>query len=289
MAKPTVVFQTDFGPGGGGVLAGVVKSVDPDLGVYDFTHEIAPFAIRDSAYQISTVVPYWPAGTVFVSVVDPGVGTARRASVALLDNGSYVVSPDNGIYTCIADRIVQVREIDEARNRLPGSQNVHIFHGRDLFAYTAARLAAGILRYEDVGLAYPVAEVVRVTLTNVAPRVGVGWAEGGIYNVDRPYGAARINVRNADFQQVAGFAYGDHVRLRVTCGERLVFEGTGLYERTFGYADDSEAFLCGDIQPGEAQLLRLNVRHTFMTQLVSQLAQDERAALDYVVRFERMA
>ena len=82
--KPTIVFMTDFGSGGGAVLAGVVKSVDPELGVYDFDHNIEPYNIRQAAYQLSTVVPYWPAGTVFVCVVDPGVGTSRRGCVARL-------------------------------------------------------------------------------------------------------------------------------------------------------------------------------------------------------------
>ena len=105
--KPTVVFQTDFGSGGGGVLAGVVKTIDPEVSVYDFDHNIEPFNIRQSAYQISTMIPYWPSGTIFVSVVDPGVGTHRKSCVAKLKNGSYVVTPDNGILTSIIDDIVE--------------------------------------------------------------------------------------------------------------------------------------------------------------------------------------
>ena len=286
--KPTVVFQTDFGAGGGGVLAGVVKSVDPELQVYDFTHQIAPFDVRGAAYQISTIVPFWPAGTVFVSVVDPGVGTSRRSSVALLDNGVYVVSPDNGIYSLIIDDIVSVRQIDERYNRLPGSQNVHIFHGRDVYAYTAARLAAGIISFKEVGPTYPIGEVVTVPLTNVEAQVGEGWAEGGIYNFDLPYGTARVNIYNADLQQEAGFAYGDHFRVRIGFGDHVIYEGVGIYERTFGMADDSEAFLCGDIQMGDAQMLRLNVRDNFIEQVAPWLADDQSQARDYVVRIEKL-
>lgn len=285
--KPTVVFQTDFGAGGGGVLAGVVKCIDAQVPVYDFTHDIAAFDIREASYQLSSIVPFWPAGTVFVSVVDPGVGTSRRSCVARLACGSYVVTPDNGTLTMLAGQLVELREIDEAVNRLPGSEAVHIFNGRDVYAYTAGRLAAGVITYEEVGPAYPVDEAVLVPLTNIAPRTGDGWAEGGIYNIDKPYGSCRINIANRDFQQVAGFAYGDHYRVRISRGEQTIYEGIGIYERTFGFADDSEAFLCGDIQMGAGQMLRLSVRGNFVRNVAPWLADDATQACDYLVRFER--
>lgn len=284
--KPTIVFMTDFGSGGGAVLAGVVKSVDPELGVYDFDHNIEPYNIRQAAYQLSTVVPYWPAGTVFVCVVDPGVGTSRRGCVARLANGSFVVTPDNGTLTMVAGEVEEVREIDETANRLPGSEDVHIFHGRDLFSYTAARLAAGIVDYREVGPAYPVGKIVRLALTNVAPKLGDGWAEGGVYNFDVPYGSARINVRNRDFQQVAGFSYGDLVKVSVNDGDRLVYEGTARYARTFGDVEDSVATLVGDIQPGERQMLRFNTGN-FIREFAPELEGDQSLAVDYRFRFEK--
>lgn len=286
--KPTVVFQTDFGAGGGGVLAGVVKGVDPEVPVYDFTHGIAAYDIRGAAYQLSTVVEYWPAGTIFVSVVDPGVGTARRACVARLANGSFVVTPDNGTLSLVTNLIAEVRQIDETVNRLPGSENVHIFNGRDVFAYTAARLAAGAISFEGVGPSYPLAEVVTLPLSLVTPELEEGCAQGGIYNLDLPYGSCRINIRNSDFQRVAGFSYGDHFRVRVTDGTRVVYEGVGIYERTFGLADESEAFLCGDIQRGAGQMLRLNVQENFVAHHAPELALDPARAAGYVVRFERI-
>ena len=285
--KPTVVFQTDFGAGGGGVLAGVVKCIDQEVPVYDFTHEIAPFDIRDASYQLSSIVGYWPSGTVFVSVVDPGVGTSRRSCVARLASGSYVVTPDNGTLTALLDQIVEVREIDERLNRLPGSENVHIFNGRDVYAYTAGRLASGVISYGQVGPAYPLDEIVLLPLTNVQPSLGAGWAEGGIYNFDKPYGSCRINIRNRDFQQVAGFAYGDHFTVHITCGDQTIYGGRGIYERTFGFNDGSEAFLCGDIQPGEGQLLRFNVGDNFIKQFAAWLDDDSTQPYDYKVRFEK--
>lgn len=285
--RPTVVFMTDFGSGGGAVLAGVVRSIDPELGVYDFDHNIEPYNIRQAAYQLSTVVPYWPAGTVFVSVVDPGVGTSRKSCVARLTHGSYVVTPDNGTLTMMLGEIDEVREIDEDANRLPGSEDVHIFHGRDVYSYTAGRLAAGMIDFEGVGPAYPVEKVVRLALTNIVPHLGTGWAEGGIYNFDVPYGSARINIRNREFQQVAGFAYGDLFHVAVMDGDRLIYEGEGRYGRTFGDVEDREAFLVGDIQPGERQMLRFNTCDNFIKAHAPEIERDQSLAVDWRVRFER--
>lgn len=284
--KPTVVFMTDFGSGGGAVLAGVVKSVDPELGVYDFTHDIEPYNIRQAAYELSTVVPYWPADTVFVCVVDPGVGTSRRGSVARLESGCCVVTPDNGTLTMVAGDVVEIREIDQTDNRLPGSEDVHIFNGRDIFAYTAARLAAGVIGFEQVGPSYPTDEVVRTELTTVGPILGMGWAEGGIYNFDMPYGCARVNIRNREFRQVAGFSYGDLVRVRVTDGDRTVFEGLARYARTFGDVEGGLAYVVGDIQPGERQMLRFNTRD-FVREYAQELERDQSLAVNWRVRIER--
>ena len=286
--KPTVVFMTDFGSGGGAVLAGVVKSVDPELGVYDFDHNIEPYNIRQAAYQLSTVVPFWPARTVFVCVVDPGVGTSRRGCIARLENSSYVVTPDNGTLTMVAGDIVEIREIDQSANRLPGSEDVHIFHGRDVFSYTAARLASGAIAFAEVGPAYPVSEVVRLALTNVAPKLGDGWAEGGVYNFDVPYGSARINIRNRDFQHAAGFSYGDLFHVTVRDGDRLVYEGEGRYGRTFGEVEDRDSFLVGDIQHGAAQMLRFNTQGNFIREHAPEIEHDQSLALNWRVRFEKL-
>ena len=161
--KAAVVMQTDFTKDiSVCTMQGVCMMVDPELRVFDNTHEIKNFDTYQASTALSYVVDFWPAGTVFVSVVDPGVGTDRRACVAKLKNGSYVVTPDNGTLTHVNQYvgIEEVRVIDEERNRLKSTEKCHIFHGRDLFAYCAAKLAAGIITYEEVGEAYPVEEIV---------------------------------------------------------------------------------------------------------------------------------
>ena len=165
---PDIVLQTDFGLTTGFVASmyGVIRMVDQSLDVFDLNHEIRPFDMRQGSFLLRDTIPYWKGGTVFVSVVDPGVGTARRGCVAKLNNGSFVVTPDNGSLTAILDWVVAVREIDESVNRLKGSDKANSFHGRDVFAYTAARLASGIINFEGVGPEYPVNEIVTFETTH---------------------------------------------------------------------------------------------------------------------------
>ena len=154
-----VVFQSDFGVKDGAVSAmkGVAMAVSTDLKLFDLTHEIPAYNIWEAAYRLEQTVPYWPVGTVFVSVVDPGVGTDRRSVVLKTNSGHFIVTPDNGTLTLVAQSlgIAEIREIDEAVNRRKGSEKSYTFHGRDVYAYTAARLAAGSISFEQVGPALP--------------------------------------------------------------------------------------------------------------------------------------
>src|SRR6187200_46381 len=147
--KKVLVFQTDFGLKDGAVSAmkGVAMSVSADLKIFDLTHEIPAYNIWEAAYRLEQTVPYWPAGTVFVSVVDPGVGTTRRSVVLKTKSGHFIVTPDNGTLTLTAQSlgVDTLREIDEAINRRKGSEKSYTFHGRDVYAYTAARLASGTI------------------------------------------------------------------------------------------------------------------------------------------------
>ena len=280
--KPTVVFQSDGGPGSGGVYAGVVKTVDPEVGVYDFDHDIQPLNIRHAAYQLSTVAPFWPSGTIFVSVVDPGVGTSRRIAAAKLRNGNIIITPDNGVLTLLAEDIAEVREVDPVKNRRPGSENVWIFHGRDIFSYTAGRLASGQISYEDVGPSYPVEEVVILPLTNIRPVVREGYAEGGIYNMEVAYGDSRINISNKEFQEIGGFRYGDLVHVTIKDGERLIYEDDVMYERAFNYVERRKPLICGDIQPGDKQKIRFTINDiNFIEVYAPELMDDMSKAVNF--------
>ncbi len=164
--KGVVVYQTDFGVKDGAVseMKGVACGVDPNLKLYDLTHEIPAYNIWEASYRLWQTAPYWPAGTVFVSVVDPGVGTNRKSVVAHTKDGQYIVTPDNGTLTLIAEKvgIDAVREIDETKNRRAGSEASYTFHGRDVYCYTGARLAAGVIGYEGVGPEMDPAKIVTI-------------------------------------------------------------------------------------------------------------------------------
>jgi S-adenosylmethionine hydrolase len=236
MEKPCVVLQTDFGLTTGFVssMYGVIKIVDHELDVYDLNHNIRYFDVRQASASLAATVPYWPKGTVFVSVVDPGVGTARRPCCAKLKNGSFIITPDNGTLTFLVPEIETVREIDESINRLPGSEKSNTFHGRDIFAYCAARLASGIITYEQVGREYPVSECVAFPVEKST--VKDGEAYGTINSALRHFGNISFNITIDEFEKT-GIVYGDFADIRITKGSSVLFEGRVLYHRSFGYVD----------------------------------------------------
>ena len=235
--KPILVFQTDFTYKEGAVSAmyGVVKTVDRELEIFDGTHEIPQYDTWSASYRLLQSLPFWPKGTIYVSVVDPGVGTSRRACVAKTANGYYIVTPDNGALTHVKREfgITEVREIDETINRLQTTRGVAIFHGRDLFGYTAARLASGIITYEQVGPSYPVDEIVEHPV--LEPEIEKDCARG-IFEIDDPnFGNLWTNIPLERFRK-AGFSYGDMVHTKVFHGDALVFEDSVLFHQSFGFA-----------------------------------------------------
>jgi len=179
-----------------------------------------------------------------VSVVDPGVGTPRKACVAKTADGYYVVSPDNGSLTHLKYfvGITAVREIDESINRLKGknTEGVSIFHGRDLFSYCAARLASGIITYEQVGPDYPVEEI--ITLPILEPKLD-GGKVSGIFEINDPnFGNMWTNIPLSLFTE-AGFAYGDHLNLTIRHEKKVVFTEKVVFQQSFGYAKKGEAMI----------------------------------------------
>ena len=244
-SKPRVVLMTDFGIDNMGTAAmeGVISSIDNELLCTNLTHRIEPFNTWQASGALMYVVPFWPAGTVFVSVVDPGVGTHRRASVAKLKNGCYVVTPDNGTLTHMYYNvgIDAIREIDESVNRLKGTEGTSIFHGRDLFAYCAGKLAAGVIDFEGVGPEYPVSEVIlHDALFN--PNVKPGCAEGIITQAIPHFGNLNMNIPIDAFHK-AGFEFGDMVHVTISHEGKVHFDADVLYERSFGYVKQGEPIL----------------------------------------------
>ena len=243
--KPIIVFQTDFTYAEGAVssMYGVVKSVDRELEIFDGTHQIPQYDTWSASYRLYQSLPFWPKGTIYVSVVDPGVGTARRACVARTASGHVVVTPDNGSLTHLVRHvgITEVREIDETVNRLPNTRGTSVFAGRDVFGYTAARLASGIISWEEVGPSYPVEEIVTHRVPEGEASDGI--ATGIIDIVDPNFGNAWTNIGLATFER-AGFSFGDtfHVRVFHRSGEKNdeVFSSDVRFCQSFGFVEAGE-------------------------------------------------
>ncbi|MEO6330076.1 MAG: S-adenosyl-l-methionine hydroxide adenosyltransferase family protein [Ginsengibacter sp.] len=229
-----VVFQSDFGLKDGAVSAmkGVALGVSPELKLYDLTHEIPAYNIWEAAFRLEQTVPYWPAGTVFVSVVDPGVGTTRRSVVLKTKSGHYIVTPDNGTLTLIAQSlgIDTLREIDESINRRKGSQESYTFHGRDVYAYTAARLAAGTINFEQVGKILP-DSVVSIPYQKAV--IEGKKIKGDISILDIQYGNIWTNIARDLFNQLQA-NYGDILHVIIYHKNKKVYQGNMPYSETFG-------------------------------------------------------
>jgi hypothetical protein len=239
-AQGALVLQSDFGTRDGAVasMKGVAIGVAPALRIFDLTHEIAAFDVWEAAYRLRQVASFWPRGTVFVSIVDPGVGTSRLAVVARLRGDRYVVTPDNGTLTLVAAEVEEVREIDVTRQRLPGSERSHTFHGRDVFAYVGARLANGQLRFEDVG---PARGTAMVRLEVTPPRRDGESITGMLAMIDRPFGNLWTNIPAAMLDS-AGWAVGDTLSVLVShLGNRRAFTTHAPLVASFGAVEVGQA------------------------------------------------
>lgn len=229
-----LVFQSDFGLKDGAVSAmkGVAMGVSTDLKIFDLTHEIPAFNIWEAAYRLSQTAQYYPTGTVFVSVCDPGVGTSRHSVVLLTKSGHYFVTPDNGTLTLIAEQlgIQEVREIDEVKNRRQNSNESYTFHGRDVYAFTGARLASKTITFEEVGPKLP-SEVVKIDYQKPVFENGV--IKGGIPILDIQYGNVWTNIDKKTFANL-GLKAGDFVKIQIFNGTKKVYDGKLKLVNTFG-------------------------------------------------------
>jgi S-adenosylmethionine hydrolase len=238
-----LVLMTDFGLKDGavaamkGVAQGVARNLAQRLPITDLTHDIPPFDIAEAAYRLRQTAPYWPGGTVFVTVVDPGVGTARKSVAARDVAGRIFVCPDNGLLTHLADEIgfEGVREIDEIAHRLPGSSESFTFLGRDLYAFIGARLACGDLEFDDIGPTLP--EITRLEVhhaTRLEDRV-----IGAIPVLDVNFGNIWTNIPKHLLEQV-GVNFGDQVQVVIKHNELERYREVIPFVHSFGFVPHGE-------------------------------------------------
>jgi len=238
-----LVLQTDFGLKDGAVctMKGVAFGVDPDLRIFDLTHEIPAFNIWEGAQRLEQTASYWPAGTVFVSVVDPGVGTDRTSIVAKTKTGHFFVTPDNGTLTFVAESmgIEAVREINETVNRLGGSEESYTFHGRDVYSYTAARLASGTISFAEVG-PERAPEVFRIPYQKAVFEDGV--VKGNIPILDSQYGNIWTSIGKDVFASLDP-ELGQLFLVTISEGEEEVYSAKVPYVHTFGDVPEGDVLL----------------------------------------------
>ena len=234
-ARPTIVFMTDFGTANDAVAIcrAVIYGIAPDVRVTDITHQVTPFSIEEASRFLFGVTPYYPPGTVFLVVVDPGVGSSRKAIVAKSKKGQYFVLPDNGLITPVIDRdgLEAAHEITN-QNWMIQAPVSSTFHGRDIFSPTAAHLAMGW----DFALAGPAVP----QLVRLAPRTSTtrdNGIEGDIIGLDDPYGSLVTDIPSEEFKGL-GYQLGDKVTVQIS--KRAV---TVPYVKTFAAVSAGEPLL----------------------------------------------
>src|SRR5271167_265701 len=207
---PTIVFMTDFGvvDDSVAICRGVMYGIMPDVRIVDLTHQVTPFSILDGARFLYGATPYFPAGTVFVVVVDPTVGSTRKAIVARSKRGQYFVLPDNGLLTLVEQRdgIEAVREITNP-DWMIGTKMSSTFHGRDIFSPVGAHVARGD-DWTKVGPDMPVASLVRLELK--AARLDERGVTVEVIATDGPFGNLVTNLDADDFLKL-GYQRGQDV------------------------------------------------------------------------------
>lgn len=242
-SEHAIVIQTDFGTKDGAVAAmkGIAFGVDPRLPIFDLSHENTPYDIWEGAYRLKQTAPFWPAGTVFVSVIDPGVGTDRASVVFQTKSGHYFVGPDNGTWTLVAEElgIAAVRRIDEKVNRRPGSEKSYTFHGRDVYVYTAARLASGTITFEQVG---PLLDPKVISLPYEKPARDGAVVKGTIPLIDFHYGNVWTNIPDELFNELKP-TFGDKFSVVIFHDGKECYRGVMPYAHTFGDVKEGEPLL----------------------------------------------
>jgi S-adenosylmethionine hydrolase len=226
---PIVAVMTDFGTRDDAValVKGVILSIARDAHVVDVTHEVPAFDIEAGAQLLEDAPGIYPPGTVFVVVVDPGVGTARKPIAVLLANGSYLVGPDNGVLSLAMTRhgVKEVRTIDDPRFLRKDVSTT--FHGRDVFAPAAGHLALGTPAFEEIGARFDgyvklVPHKVE-TLMKVGPHLGeITGLQGLVTWIDEPYGNVWTNISATDLQKLGLGTSGKAPVLTVTLGDKKV-------------------------------------------------------------------
>ncbi|WP_277294459.1 SAM hydrolase/SAM-dependent halogenase family protein [Streptococcus hyointestinalis] len=234
MSNHLLVLQSDFGLVDGAVSAmiGVALQEARDLDIHHLTHDITPYNIFEASYRLFQTIEYWPGGTTFVSVVDPGVGSKRKSVVALTETGQYIVTPDNGTLSYIKKHvgITAVREISEVENRRKNTELSYTFHGRDVYAYTGAKLASGHISFDEVGPELSVDHIVELPV--VETKVEDDAVMGAIDILDVRFGSLWTSITREEFYSLKP-EFGQRFEVTIFNNDMLVYQNQVTYGKSF--------------------------------------------------------
>ena len=234
MYNNLLVLQSDFGLVDGAVSAmvGVALEESPTLKIHHLTHDITPYNIFEGSYRLFQTVNYWPEGTTFVSVVDPGVGSKRKSVVAKTVQNQYIVTPNNGTLSFIKKHvgIVAIREISEVENRRKNTEHSYTFHGRDVYAYTGAKLASGHITFEEVGPELSIDEIVEIPV--VETTIGNDFVSGTIDILDVRFGSLWTSITREEFYTLSP-EFGNRFEVTIYNNDMLVYQNQVTYGKSF--------------------------------------------------------
>ena len=230
-----LVLQSDFGTKDGAVaeMKGTALYVDDKLVIVDNTHQIDPFNVWEGAYRLFQSIKTFPKNSVFVSVVDPGVGTDRKSIAVKTKDNHYIVTPDNGTITFIDKEIgiIEAREIDETKHRLKGSENSLTFYGRDVYVYTGAKLASGKISFEEVGKKIELSKLKQLPYQK--PEFKNGILYGNIPILDINYGNVWTNIHRQTAENL-NLKKGKTYNVIISNEKKTIAINNVVYSNTFG-------------------------------------------------------
>ena len=220
-ATKVIGFMTDFDvkDDAVGICKAVMDGVAPGVRIIDITHQSEPYNIAAGARFLAGSAPYFPRDAVFVVVIDPGVGSTRKAIIAKSKLGQFFVLPDNGLLTLVQDRdgLEAAREITNPAWMI-GSGISSTFHGRDIFSPAGAHLARGD-DWTQAGPALDVAKLVRLDLKRAT--IDAAGLHGDVIGTDGPFGNLVLNVPAELFREL-GYKLGDTVPVELA-GKHYAF------------------------------------------------------------------
>jgi S-adenosylmethionine hydrolase len=236
-----IILQSDFGTRDAAVAAMkiVITGIDKEITIIDNTHEIEPFKVYEGAYRLYQTAPLASAGTVYISVIDPGVGSKRLSIVAKDKRGVIYVTQDNGTLSFIDKEVglAEVRVIDESIWRRPGSENSHTFHGRDIYAYVGALLASQKVAFEDIGEKLDLQKLTRINIANAEISENKLILSGIVEIHDVRFGNLWTNIPE-DLAKAFGFKEGNVYTLKIYNSGKLYKELKLPFLRSFSAAKD---------------------------------------------------